>query len=100
MALIVKGNIKGNRNLMFESTRPLIDSIVKHTNQKGPHKPNKRQRPLERERKAKALSNSAPSAQTKPESPESPSNPQIPESAFNFTAHVETLLQPLQTSAH
>ena len=30
----------------------------------------------------------------------SPSNPQIPESAFNFTAHVETLLQPLQTSAH
>lgn len=31
----------------------------------------------------------------------SPSNPQIPESAFNFTAHVETLLQPLSaTSAH
>jgi len=30
----------------------------------------------------------------------SPSNSTIPESAFNFTAHVETLLQPLQTSAH
>ena len=29
-----------------------------------------------------------------------PSNPQITESAFNFTAHVETLLQLLQTSAH
>ena len=29
----------------------------------------------------------------------SPSNHSIPESAFNFTAHVETLLQPLQQSA-
>ena len=72
MALIVKGNITGNRNLMFESTRPLIDSIVRHSNRKGPNKPNKRQRKLNRERNAKALSNSAPSAQTKPETPESP----------------------------
>ena len=29
----------------------------------------------------------------------SPSSGSVPESAFNFSAHVETLLQPLQTSA-
>ena len=29
----------------------------------------------------------------------SPSSGTVPESAFNFSAHVETLLQPLQTSA-
>ena len=30
----------------------------------------------------------------------SPSNSTIPESAFNFTAHVETLLQPLQVKGY
>ena len=30
----------------------------------------------------------------------SPSGGSVPESPFNFSAHVETLLQPLQTSTH
>ena len=29
-----------------------------------------------------------------------PSSSNVPESPFNFSAHVETLLQPLQTSTH
>ena len=71
MALIARGDIKENKNLMFESARPLIESVVKYANRNKPHKPNKRQRMLNRERKAKALSESILNTQTRHESPES-----------------------------
>ena len=71
MALIARGDIKENKNLMFESARPLIESVVKYANRNKPHKPNKRQRMLNRERKAKALSESILNTRTRHESPES-----------------------------
>ena len=84
-ALIVKGNIKGNKNLMFEAIRPMIDAIFNHTYRNEKHKPNKRQRQANRERKAEAFSTPASKYQTEPKSPESP-----PTTSSSTTDSVET----------
>ena len=94
MALIVRGDIKESKNLMFESTRPLIEAIVKHANRNKPHKPNKRQRMQNRERKARELAESTSNIQTKSESPGS--SPTTSSSTTDSADTVPTEPQPPQ----